>query len=61
MKFTSAEKAAEVKREIGQRQWVYPKQVADGKLAQALANRRIAIMEEIAGDYLELVRKEQLL
>ena len=61
MKFTAAEKAAEVKREIGQRQWDYPRRVAAGTLTRALANRRLAIMEEIAGDYLELVRKEKLL
>ena len=58
---TAAEKLAEVKREIRERQWVYPKQVEAGKLSQALADRRIAIMEAIADDYREQVQKEQLL
>lgn len=45
------EKLNEVLREIRQRQRVYPRLVAAGKLSQADADRQIAIMREIADDY----------
>ena len=45
------EKLNEVLREIRQRQRVYPRLIAAGKLSQADADRQIAIMREIADDY----------
>lgn len=49
--FTAAEKRAEVQRELTMRRGFYPRQVAAGKLGQATADRRIAILEAIARDY----------
>ena len=45
------EKLNEALREIRQRQRVYPRLIAAGKLSQADADRQIAIMREIADDY----------
>lgn len=51
--FTRAEKAKELRREIVQRQAVYPRIVAAGKLHQAKADRQIAIMQAVLADYAE--------
>ncbi|BEV44373.1 hypothetical protein [Afipia carboxidovorans] len=50
-KFTDDEKAAEAERELRMRKQVYPRRVADGRMTQADADRKIAIMAEIAEDY----------
>jgi hypothetical protein len=50
--FTAMQKATEASREVGYRQFVYSKKVADGKMSEAEARKRIAIMQEIANDYL---------
>jgi hypothetical protein len=42
------EMVREIEREIRKRQYVYPRQVAGGKLRQQEADRRIEIMEAIA-------------
>lgn len=42
---SAADKLKAIKREIGQRKFVYPKLVASGKMTQAKANHEIAVME----------------
>jgi hypothetical protein len=51
MNFTAAEKRAEILREIKFRERVYGRLVESGGMKQADAERRIAIMQEIADDY----------
>lgn len=48
---TTAEKIAEVKREIRMRHSVYPKLVRGGKLTEIDAARQILILEAIQKDY----------
>lgn len=50
-KFTDADKAACARREVGMRQKVYPRRVANGVMHQVEAEREIAIMQEIADEY----------
>jgi hypothetical protein len=50
-KFSNAEKAQELKRELGMRRHVYPRRVADGKMQQAAADRLIALSEDMLADY----------
>ena len=50
-KFSAREKADCAKREVGQRKYVYLRRVADGKMTQHLADRQIAVMQEIADEY----------
>lgn len=50
-KFSNAEKAQELKRELGMRRHVYPRRVADGKMQQAAADRSIALAEDMLADY----------
>jgi hypothetical protein len=54
--FTAAELADEAEREVRVRQWVFPKQVAAGKLYPSDADRKIAMMQEIAR-WLRIVAK----
>lgn len=49
--FTAKDKAECAEREVKQREWVYPRRVADGKMSQELANRQLALMKAIAADY----------
>jgi hypothetical protein len=51
MTFTDAEKLEAAEREVKQRQRVYPRWVADGRLSQAFADRQLALMRAIADDY----------
>lgn len=51
MNFSDADKFAEAKRELAMRRRVYPNLVGRGKLSQADADRRIALMEAIMEDY----------
>ena len=51
MTYSDIEKAEEIRREIKMRKRVFPRWVADGRMKQADADRRIAILEEIAGEY----------
>lgn len=53
MSYSHAEKRAEIEREIKMRRRVYPRWVADGRMKQTDADRRIAILEAIAADYAE--------
>ncbi len=59
--FTNEQKWECAAREVKQREHVYPRRVADGKMTQALADRQIAMMKEIADDYERLAAGERLL
>ncbi|NTS30709.1 hypothetical protein HQ945_05535 [Phyllobacterium sp. BT25] len=48
---TNKDKAGCAEREVKQRQRVYSRWVADGRRAQAFADRQIAVMQAIAEDY----------
>lgn len=58
---TSAEKLEAVQRELNYRRRVYPRWIADKRMTQQLADRQIAIFEEIAADYQKLAEGERLL
>jgi hypothetical protein len=58
---TAQEKLDEVLREIGYRQYVYPRQIAAGKMNQHTADRRIAVMQAVVDDYERELEKERLL
>ena len=49
--FTAEELAKEAERELRYRQFVYSKLIGEGKLNPVTAQRRIAMMEEIAQHY----------
>lgn len=51
MTFTAKDKAECAEREVKQRQRVYLRRVADGRMSQQTADRQIALMEAIAADY----------
>jgi hypothetical protein len=51
MIFTTAEKLAEIEREIAYRRLVYSQAVRANTMSPAYARRLIAIMEDIAKDY----------
>lgn len=46
--FTLDELAREAQREVQYRRWVYSKQIEEGRMAQSIAERKIAMMEAIA-------------
>jgi hypothetical protein len=50
-KFSNAEKVAELEYEVRTRHKVYTGLVRGGKMTQELADKRIAIMREIAEEY----------
>jgi hypothetical protein len=49
--FTDREKWQAAERELNMRRRVYPNWVASGRMTQQLAERQIALMEDIAADY----------
>lgn len=49
-KFTAKEKADAIERELGYRRRNYPRWVAAGTMSQALADKQIALFEEIFAD-----------
>ena len=57
--FTDRDKADEAKREVAMRRRVYPRWVQDGRMKQADADRKIAVMEAIAADYRERAETEE--
>lgn len=57
--FTRAEKLAELRRELRQRENVYPRLVLSGRLKQEKADRQIAILEAIAADYAEAIDADE--
>lgn len=50
-KYSNAEKAQELRREIGMRRHVYPKKVAEGKMTGLACDRLIALAEAMLADY----------
>lgn len=58
---SASEKAKEARREVFQRQRVYPRLIAQGKLTPTAAARQIALMEEIAADYEKAAEGERLI
>lgn len=51
IEFTAREKCEAAEREVKMRLRVYPNRVADGRMTQALADRQIDVMRQIADDY----------
>lgn len=58
---TFQEKLEAIQREIAYRKRVYPRLVQSGRMTQALADKQIALFEEIERDYTEMAAKERLL
>ena len=48
---TNKDKAECAEREVKQRQRVFSRWVADGRMAQAFTDRQLAVMQAIAEDY----------
>lgn len=60
MTFTAAELAACARREVAQRERVYPRLITSGKMDRRTAERQIAMMEQIARDYAAKAKSEGL-
>ena len=58
-KFDVPTKLKELKRELGQRKYVYPRRIADGKMSEADAALKISLIEAIIEDYEQLAKSEQ--
>jgi len=58
-KYTLGEKLREIEREVKFRRSVYARMVAEHRMLREEADRRIAIMQEIATDYREQCEQEQ--
>jgi hypothetical protein len=56
--FSHREKLRCIERELKLRIHVYPRRVHEGKMTQRQADREINVMEEIASDYVTLIRTE---
>lgn len=56
---TAQDKLNEINKELGYRRSVYSRMVAEGKMAPAAADRRIAVMEAIRDDYNERITEEK--
>jgi hypothetical protein len=50
-RFSNKEKAAECRREHAQRVHVYARRISEGKMKQADADRKIALVLDMAADY----------
>lgn len=59
-RFTDAEKADCARREVKQRERVYPRLIETGKLTPGFAQRQIDLMIEIAEDYEAKAKAERL-
>lgn len=60
MKFTAEEKREAIERELKYRRRVYPRRIEAGQMTRALADRQIALFEEILQDYQAAAAKERL-
>lgn len=49
--YTDAQKLFEIEREIVMRKRLYPRWVENGRMAQADADHRLAVLKAIAKDY----------
>ncbi|HMF27592.1 MAG TPA: hypothetical protein VKE42_02405 [Candidatus Cybelea sp.] len=58
-RFTNTDKWKEATREVSYRKRVYERLVADKGMRRELADRRIAIMSEIAEDYRKLAEQDE--
>lgn len=58
---TAEMKLACAKRELGLRERVYPRRVADNRMTQQLADRETRTMRAIVADYETLAARERLL
>jgi hypothetical protein len=61
MSFSNSDKAKEAEREIRMREHVYASKVWRGQMNQTTADRRLAIMREIADDYRKAAEQERLI
>jgi hypothetical protein len=61
IRFTADQKYHEVLRELALRRKLYPRWIAEGRVSEEEAKKRINIMAEIADDYDEQVKQERLL
>jgi len=59
--FTAGEKLEAIRRELAYRRRVYPRRIAAENMTQRLADRQIAIFEELAADYETLAERERLI
>jgi hypothetical protein len=59
--FTAEEKYREAAREVKMRRRVFGARVSEGAMSQYDADRKIAIMDEIATDYAKLAEDERLI
>ena len=59
--FSAFEKHREAIRELEYRRRVYERLVASARLSSDIANRRLALMQEIADDYAEQAKTERLI
>ncbi len=59
--FTAADKLECLERELTYRKRVYPRRVMEHRMTQGLADRQIALMEDIIRDYVLLASRERLL
>lgn len=59
--FSAFEKHREAVRELAARHSVYDRLVSSARLSKDIADRRIALMKEIADDYRVLADKERLI
>ena len=61
MTFSAEQKRRAAESEVVMRKRVYVRLVEDGRMTRELADRKIAVMAEIAADYAELEKQEKLL
>ena len=55
---TIADIIKEIQRELNMRKKVFPTWVLQGRISQAISDKRIKIMEEILADYQEKLKQE---
>jgi hypothetical protein len=60
-KFSNLEKQREAQREVAYRKQVYDRLISAQRMSRQDADRKIAIMQEIADEYRELVKAERLI
>jgi hypothetical protein len=60
MSYTTTERLAEIERELRMRYRNYPRWVAEGKMTQRDATKRIAVMEQIAAELRSQLEMEKL-
>lgn len=61
MPFTAEEKYQELEHELKMRKQVFERLIKNGNMSAKTAERRIAIMQEIATEYAKLAASERLI